>query len=65
MGFLTGLLKVLVVSGAVALYLNYGRYIAEKLFPGLEGFLRDWASLAAVLLAAYLLVKLVERRLER
>jgi hypothetical protein len=69
LGLLEAFAKLLIVSGAIALYWNYGRALAQWLSPILPDWLRgqllvDWLGLFAVLALAYMLVWLIGRRRE-
>lgn len=71
MGLLSKLVKILLVSGVLAFYFNYGRQIMPYVLPeplksmlkGLE-FVADWLGLFVMLTAAYALAWWVGRRME-
>jgi hypothetical protein len=66
-GLLSKLVKILLVSGVLAFYFNYGRQIMPYVLPeplkGLE-FVADWLGLFVMLTAAYALAWWVGRRME-
>jgi hypothetical protein len=66
MSLLSKLTKILIISGALAFYWNFGRFLFQTWIQMPRGFefLSDWAGLFILLSFAYVLAWLIDRRLE-
>jgi len=66
MSLLSRIVQVLIISGALAIYFNYGRNLIKMLHPALGDFpfISDWIGLFIVLTVAYLIAWVVKRRME-
>jgi len=67
MSLLSKITKILIISGVLAFYWNFGRFLFQTWLQMPQGFefLSDWAGLFILLVFAYIFAWLVERRLNR